>query len=48
MPVAQLRAMRLSGSIDGITNEMTKAKAVMPKLEQPAWAVSHPSWSIFR
>ncbi len=36
MPLAQLRAMRLSGSIDGITNEMTKAKAVMPKLEQPA------------
>jgi hypothetical protein len=36
MPLAQLRAMRPSGSIDGITNEMTKAKAVMPKLEQPA------------
>lgn len=36
MPLAQIRAMRLSGSIEGITHEMTKAKAVMPKLEQPA------------
>jgi hypothetical protein len=36
MPLAQIRAMRLSGSIDGITHEMTKAKAVAPKMEQPA------------
>lgn len=36
MPLTQIRAMRPSGSVDGVVREMTKAKAAAPKLEQPA------------
>lgn len=37
MPLAQIRTMRPIGSMDGVASEMTKAKAIVPKLEQPAF-----------
>ena len=37
MPLAQIRAMQPSGSVDGVVREMAKAKAVTPKLEGPAF-----------
>ena len=36
MPLSQIRAMKPAGSVEGVAREMSKAKAVTPKLEQPA------------